>query len=279
MNLSLLASRAFFAFDLALGCIGGFGCPNCGRRPRLSRAAFVSMRRGFPIIHCLRCELLYRPTGITNRALLELYYGHLYSNAGIATSTGLANDRAELEEALRVEGKDRTALLGRFKSEFQRQPTICVLGCSWGYELSLLQDAGWRVCGIELSGPRRKKARARGFEVFPSEAELVTKILDVDVLFSSHVLEHIPRISERLNHLRSTVRPAIQVHITPCVERLGIDPSIDSVIGREHPLGITSQFWRRFATEASLDLQLDTPNVVAGACGELVAVLREIERT
>jgi hypothetical protein len=119
-----------------------------------------------------------------------------------------------------------------------------VLGASWGYEVMLLETLGLRAWGVEAAEDRRAFGRRHyGVDLVASFEEGVARHGQGGVVVSSHVLEHIARLSEFMRDLERTAAPVAQLHITPKVEPLG--PQTACLIGREHPIGVTRAFWER----------------------------------
>lgn len=88
------------------------------------------------------------------------------------------------------------------------------------------------------------------------------------------MLEHIPRLSAALGAIDRYLAPSVQVHITPWVD----PPSDDvvSVVGREHPLGVTFGFWRRHAAEAGQIARIEAHRAGAhGPFDETLALLAD----
>jgi hypothetical protein len=267
-----LPSRLFYAADLAVGLLRGNPCPNCGGRDR----RLLGRRRGVPFVECRGCRLYYRPTGFDG-ALVGAYYDHLYANAGVATETTLSSD--QLARAMALEGKDRTALVAHLVPELPRPARICVFGCSWGYELLPFRARGDTVFGVEVGARRRAFGRASlGLPIHASVEELARAEGGVDLVLSSHVLEHIPRMTAALDRLRSALCPSWQVHVTPSVERFAGDAATRTNVGREHPIGVTAAFWQRFAGERGLRLAWESVGDAPGQAGEAIACLRENQR-
>lgn len=239
--LATLPTRTFYLVDTGLGRLTGSRCPNCGARGN----NVVHKHLWVNVLRCTGCGLLFRPTGFREGRALAFYYSVLYRDAGVATQTALLEDPAALARMIESEGKDRSAIIRKIaETNHIERPRICVVGCSWGYEIVRLKEAGFDAVGIELSEPRRALAKERlGLSVFASEDEIEGPI---DIVMSSHVLEHIPRISARLDAIDRALRPRVHVHTTPTVDEM---IEIQTVIGREHPLGVTADFWRGYASD------------------------------
>jgi len=87
-------------------------------------------------------------------------------------------------------------------------------GCSWGYGSWQLMHAGYRVKAFEISGPRCAFARKRlGVD---SSTTLDEADKGFDVVFSAHVLEHLPSIEHAIRFGLEALRPGgLWVAFTP----------------------------------------------------------------
>jgi hypothetical protein len=115
------------------------------------------------------------------------------------------------------------------------------------------------------------------YQVFADAKELARELGElghVDLLMSSHILEDSPRVTGLLLDLQGTLLPRNQLHITPSVKLMGWDPSVASVIGREHPIGVAQEFWRRFARVHGCAIDVRISGADRGrSCGETLAAL------
>ncbi|MCB9734365.1 MAG: hypothetical protein H6745_17375 [Deltaproteobacteria bacterium] len=206
------------------------------------------------IYRCAGCGLLFRPTGLQTGPIARWYYSVIYGDGEITRS--LAEDRDVAVAHARAGGKDRGALVEPLLDALpSAAQSIGVLGASWGYELLAFEDLGVPVWGIEPGDRRRAHGqRAFGLELYPTIEAARRAGRGGGVLFSSHVLEHIPTLGATLTEALTTLKPAAQLHITPRVDPL--TPAVGPVIGREHPLGVTAEFWRRWAASHGLAVRL-----------------------
>lgn len=277
---ALLLSRAWFAADILAGMSRGSRCPNCGACPDADARIRWGTLHAFAVWDCQKCRLLYRPAGLIGGALTRFYYSRIYSNANLATD---AEAIAHLEGLQAAMGDRRRAHLLRelVGLPSNRPPVVYVLGCSWGYEVWDLQQSGLRAVGIEISDPRRELGRRTlGLPLYASVREARAREPHPDIVLSSHVLEHIPRLDAYLDDLLEVVQPTYQIHITPNVECYRTDPASQRLVGREHPIGVTRAFWRRFADRHRFDLTDRVDGYRPGEwAGELVAVLKKESRT
>ena len=269
--MSLLLNRALYASDLAIGRLLGHPCPNCGTRP--TRAPLVTRHRGLSPVHaCQGCGVYYRPVGFRGGRALTLYYSLIYNERGITTEMPAQVDRAAILAEVLGSEKDRSLDVRRLLGP--GRASICVYGCSWGYEMLPLLELGHRVVGVEIGSVRRNFGREQlGLEILATPEEAALALGTADLLLSSHVLEHVPRIDPLLDHVEGVLAPRFQLHFTPCVEGVGSQPTHATVIGREHPLGVTRRFWERRARMRGLQLSFEIRGQTASECGEACAVL------
>jgi SAM-dependent methyltransferase len=73
-------------------------------------------------------------------------------------------------------------------------------GCSWGYGTYQLQQHGFDAVGFEISKPRADYGRAKmGLKIIDAIEELVALPTGrFDIVFSNHVVEHLPDIATML---------------------------------------------------------------------------------
>lgn len=250
----LWLSRLFYAADLAAGLARGARCPSCDSRD--------SVWLGSPgswspfVFECRACGLFFRPTGLLGGQVAEFYYSHLY-DAGLATSEQATRDTGLCAELVAGEGKNRNELVATLFGPPQTGQ-IGVFGCSWGYEVLALRKAGYDAFGIELSDQRREWGTARlGLPLYESCAAATAAGWSPRLVLSSHVLEHIPRVERVLDELHQMLRPTLHIHITPFVDDYRENAARRPIIGREHPLGITTGFWRRWAQRFGAQLRVE----------------------
>ena len=264
-------SQAFHLGDLAVGALRGSRCPNCDTPPGTHR-----VRKAFPlatVYACDGCGLCYRATGLQGSGFARWYYSNLYTDVGIATNPEpLARD--DVIAWSRREGKDRTALVAHALSLLAEPPPwIAVLGASWGYEVMTLSALGLNVWGIEAADDRRAFGeRTYGVEIHPTIEAGVARHGPRGLIVSSHVVEHIARLTSFLETLAKAARPVAQLHITPRVEPLS--PATATQIGREHPIGVSTTFWERLAPSLGSEVAhaFHQPAATTSAC-ELVGLL------
>jgi 2-polyprenyl-3-methyl-5-hydroxy-6-metoxy-1,4-benzoquinol methylase len=120
-------------------------------------------------------------------------------------------------------------------------------GCSWGYGTYQLAQHGFAACGFEISRLRAHYARENlGVQVFQGAAELrALPPGSLDIIFTNHVLEHLPTIRETLELMsRLLSDEGLAFHILPnFTGRTARSGMWLSWIGEEHPIAPTIEFF------------------------------------
>jgi hypothetical protein len=206
-----------------------------------------------------------------------MYYGLLYSDQGIATSPKLTSVANAVSESAAA-GKDRTEIISKVLDAICPEDpdrTVAVIGASWGYELMALGQRGIPSFGIELSDQmRRIGSEQYELSMYRTPDEAAAAGRRAQLVFSSHALEHIPRLSRFLLSIQNSLTPTAHCHITPLAEsHEGIRTSS---VGVHHPIGLTVEFWRRWSEHNGLSCRLyeHQPSRRDAYC-ELIAVAAE----
>ncbi len=143
---------------------------------------------------CEKCGLMFRFPKETPETNLRFYQ----SNYKEGMTTDLP-DSLHLKHLLssRFQGtsKDFESKINLVKSYL---PTGIVLdyGCSWGYGVWQFKQAGYEAIGFEISQPRADFGRKMlGVDIIQQEEVNNLNDASIDIIFTSHVLEHLPDIS------------------------------------------------------------------------------------
>jgi len=111
--------------------------------------------------------------------------------------------------------KDYSSYLNVLKAlGCKKDTSILDYGCSWGYGSWQFERAGYKVTGFEISKPRCEYAKINlAINAF-SDPEMIKG--HFDIFFSSHVLEHVPSVSQSLSLARKLLKPGgIFIAFTP----------------------------------------------------------------
>jgi 2-polyprenyl-3-methyl-5-hydroxy-6-metoxy-1,4-benzoquinol methylase len=128
----------------------------------------------------------------------------------------------------------------------QKGGRLLDLGCSWGYGVWQFREAGYDAFGLEVGKERAAFARKRlGVSAVSSLDEVDGTF---DVVFSSHVLEHIANLQTTLAFAKERLRPnGLFVAITPngSAEFRARSPAQwNRLWGFKHPLFLDNVFWQ-----------------------------------
>ncbi len=189
----------------------GLSCPSCGGRPEkvIDRKYLVTTLR-----RCSGCRLLFRAPTTSAREYARIYQREYRS--GITTTPPSSKGLENLQKTgFRGSGKDYGEWIELlFALGCRPGRRLLDFGCSWGYGSWQLSRAGFAVDGYELSRPRADYARRN----------LKVNIVDpfrlpdssYDIFFSSHVIEHVPSVSDLLALAVRLLRPGgLFVAFTP----------------------------------------------------------------
>jgi len=218
-------------------------CPSCG----FSHSHFIAQKYFVSTLRrCDRCKLQFRcPTDS-----LEQVYDFYENNYTSGFTTDLPNSE-QLSKYLSTGFADTPKDFRRFLSLFNSLAVpagsrILDLGCSWGYGAWQFQNAGYEVTGYEVSKHRALFAQEKLMLDASSSLDDISGLFDV--IFSSHVLEHIPSLESLLewcfNHLSKN---GLFVAITPNGSlpfRQSHPRNWRNMWGDVHPLFLDSEFWQ-----------------------------------
>lgn len=222
----------------------GYGCPSCGAKNSVlvDRKYFVtSLRR------CRNCSLLFRAPTTSDREY-ERFYQEEYSE-GFTTDIPSEDELFKLKKNdFRNSGKDYSVFIEILKEiGYENGDLLLDYGCSWGYGSWQFANAGLKVVGYEVSRKRCAFARDKlGVDAHHELARLRGG-RKVKFFFSSHVLEHIPRINDVIKFAREMVAPGgYFLAFTPngSMDYRALDPKGWSQIwGFVHPLFVDTVYY------------------------------------
>jgi len=221
-------------------------CPACGSRNSqvASRKLIVSALR-----RCNDCELLFRTPTTTHEENQSFYQ----TSYGQGSTTEMPNDEhlsCFLNSRFLGTDLDRSDSVQLLKA-ISPNPTAEIFdyGCSWGYGAWQLREAGFKVTAYEISEPRSRFATKNlGLQMsHPSSI----KPHSFDVVYSSHVIEHVPSPAKMLLQGLRMLKPGgVFVALTPNGSRhyRRVSPrSWQSSWGQVHPQLICEDWVRHAA--------------------------------
>ena len=218
-------------------------CPCCG-----SLTGSVVDRKFFhSLIECAGCGILHRYPTELDREMAE-FYQQSYDEPGFASEMP---DDATLQQLLATNfkgsAKDFSGQIAILEAlGLRRDQRLMDFGASWGYATYQFRQAGFAAEGFELSRPRAKFGRRLGLEIAaqqPGDGALF------DMVYSCHVLEHVPNPLQTLKQMLKWTKPGgMVVAQTPNGSRDFRAASPDAfhrLWGRVHPFLLTAEFVER----------------------------------
>ncbi len=227
-------------------------CPACGSRQTtlIERKWMVAW-----LARCRQCQLIYRaPTDSVKRN--QSYYETEY-DMGYTTDCPSPQELCELVSSRFVgTNRDYSVYLELLK-DLGARPGMRLLdfGASWGYGTWQLRDAGYDTVGFEISRSRARYARDElGVTVWTAPNEIEDGF---DVHFSSHVIEHVPKLLDTFHQAMTWLKPGgMMVAITPsgCATFRDQNPAaFRKRWGRDSPNLLNKEFyWHAFEHQPRL---------------------------
>jgi 2-polyprenyl-3-methyl-5-hydroxy-6-metoxy-1,4-benzoquinol methylase len=187
---------------------------------------------------------------------MAAFYQLDYGDNSIATDV----PEAAVLAALRKNGAagtpfDRAWQLRVFRQlGMQAGARVLDFGTSWGYFTLQLRSAGFDAYGFELSKPRAAVGATLGVTIFSDEADIP---YGLDVVCSTHVIEHVPQPIKKLQQMLSWVKPGgVVVGFTPNsgqAARLRSPAAFHASWGLVHPVLLSAEaIAKAFPTQAIL---------------------------
>lgn len=221
-------------------------CPYCaGPSPLklMKRKKFI-----LDILGCEACGLIFRwPTESPEEA--DAYYQDEFSPKSPQIS--LPNT-TELNKLLQRNFAATPLDLGpkiRLLKAICPSGRVLDYGCSWGYGTYQLAQCGFQATGFEISRPRAQYARKHlGLQVIDCFEELkASPRRSFDVIFSHHVLEHLPNLKDGLDLMaRLLTDGGLTFHVLPnFTGKSAVSGMWLHWIGEEHPIAPTIDFFAR----------------------------------
>lgn len=185
-------------------------CPLCGG----VSCSRLFVKRGFPIVRCDECDLVYANPQVDEELVLDTY-----REGG---SSDLWVDVLRSPRQLELDREKFSELLDELEP-YRARGRLLDVGCSIGLFLHLAEERGWNGVGTEVSKRAVAHARDRlGLEVV--ERPLADAGFDpagFDVVTLNSVLEHVPEPRSMLRHVAELLEPGGAVYlIVPNVESL-----------------------------------------------------------
>lgn len=240
-------SRLTFATRILLNYGLDKNCPFC-----LSEKTDLVARKNLilQLRKCQTCSLMFRwPKEAPSFS--EKFYQESYQEVGHTTELP---DQATLDTfvANNFAGspKDFADQIGVLKT-FLPQGRVLDFGCSWGYGIYQLKQAGYDTFGFEISRPRAELGRRHlGVEILDRLEDLEhIPSQSVDGIFASHVLEHLLSLKEIFELFARILKPGgvafIMVPNSGCKKARDMGVRWQAMINEKHTLALEGGFFEK----------------------------------
>jgi 2-polyprenyl-3-methyl-5-hydroxy-6-metoxy-1,4-benzoquinol methylase len=216
-------------------------CPYCLKTDRL---CLLGRKKVIvEVIRCDHCGLIFRyPTeGVTEN---EERYQDIYDEPEVTNLPADAQVSCFLRDGFpgNLNFASKIAALRAVRANGR----VLDYGCSWGYGVRQLCDAGFTAMGFEISRPRARFGADRlGVKIMDSAAALANlEPGSFDVLFSSHVIEHLPDLGKSFDLFARLLAPGgiLFAMIPNFTGRVARDGLFWHWIGQDHPIAPSHEF-------------------------------------
>jgi len=185
-------------------------CPLCDSNAEaqsvITPHVYGDAKRERAFFHCANCDVRYLYPLLTDDQEAEFYKKEFE-----AFMTSRSGNQSGWDDAETHVSSSEGARLRRMKylPELQDQSRILELGCSSGFMLYPMRDAGHTCVGIEPSGLFREYLQIRGIESYQTLGQLPEKNAKTgfDLIMHFFVLEHISKPVEFLKSQLELLKP------------------------------------------------------------------------
>ena len=226
-------------------------CPLCAAGPERHVELFV--KRGFPIVRCDECELVFANPQVDESLVLDEY------RAGADRANDLWVDVLTSERQLELDREKFGEILDELEP-YRGDGRLLDVGTSIGLFLRLALDRGWDAIGNEFGARAREIARER-FDLEVSAEPLDAMGLEpgsFDVVALNSVLEHVNAPREMLRELAALLKPGGVVFlIVPNVDSLAcrvLHERAATFDGRNHLIYFSPRTLERMLDEEGFDV-------------------------
>lgn len=213
-------------------------CPFCHKSEAKLFEKFGYKHR-YRLMRCVECGLAYQnPRPVFDSAFTDTAY-QVYSTSDQFYDSSLLTPQGELVR------QEYGHILAEIESLVGRKGRLLEIGCNTGYFCKVAKDQGWNPLGIELSKTVAEHAnRTYGIETRAGDWTRMAFESPFDVIYCSHVIEHIPNPEEWMAQFRKVLKPGGIVCLSvPNVQ--SIDRKYKRVLKR---LGLRKDRWEKWRT-------------------------------
>lgn len=215
-------------------------CPCCGAKA----GAVVDGKRFHCIVQCFNCGILHRFPNETASEMADFYQDG-YDESGITTELPTDQQLAKyLDSNFKNSPKDFSYHIEILKSLGLKQgDKLLDYGANWGYATYQFLKSGFVTDAFEMSRPRAAFGKKLGLEISTRFPDIPEKY---EMVYSCHVLEHVPNPLESLQKMLALVKVGGMVvgHTPNGSEAFRKQNSklFHRLWGRVHPVLLTGPF-------------------------------------
>lgn len=180
------------------------------------------------------------------------FYNKTYDQGFTTRLPSLPELQALKEDGFAATEKNYDYYIDLLKSLPLPGKTLFDFGCSWGYGSYQFQLAGFEVLATEISKPRAQYAKehldVKLVDDFDAWVEAPEARESMDIFFSAHVLEHVPRPDKVFQHAKRILKQnGIFVAVCPngSAACRAVHASWSQLWGEVHPNMIDELFMNR----------------------------------
>ena len=223
-------------------------CPSCGTtiNTLVDRKYMVTR-----LFKCSNCKLQYRHPIERVEEGKKFYQKKYTEGDGITTELPSEELLKELKDNNFSQFKDDRSALRLdelFKALNVENKNICDYGSSWGYMSYQLKNLGYQVNSFEISKPRADFGNKHLNLDIKTEYNQLKK--NQDIVFSSHVIEHVPCVKQMLEQKYDLVKDGGYLIIICPNGSNGIKnanpESFHEGWGKVHPNYLSEDFFENF---------------------------------
>lgn len=186
-------------------------CPLCAADARsqtvVTRRVYGDREGERAFFHCESCDVRYLFPSLSPEQEAKFYASEF--EAFMASRAGSAGGWSKVEDHVRANEPTRLRRLEYLRPQLRPGASVLEVGCSSGFMLWPLREAGHPCVGVEPSGAFGGYLRSRGLEVHGSPDDLAAAAPGrrFDVIMHFFVLEHITHPAAFLQRLLGLLSP------------------------------------------------------------------------
>jgi SAM-dependent methyltransferase len=157
--------------------------------------------------HCQSCDVRYMHPGLTPEEEARFYAAEF--EGFMASRAGAAGGWTKADDHIRANEPNRLRRMAYMKPFFEGRTRVLEIGCSSGFMLFPLVEAGHACTGVEPSGVFSDHLRSRGLPVHTSldQVPLSGEQDRFDIVMHFFVLEHIAQARAFLERQLTLLKP------------------------------------------------------------------------